>query len=148
LKKIWWLYIIFILFFFMGDIISTMLVTGAIEISEEVMEEIKIDPDCICTVPPKCDTSSVINKEENTKDAMTNIIIVKMICVVLVGLMIFFFKEYTWLALMMLVLVSSGATTMNLSSFFFAYRAYLIFALGIIWILILAFFVNFKEEKE
>lgn len=59
MKKINQLFIIFIILFLFGDIFTTYV--GMSVSKSAIAEKVKIPEKCICTYPPECDSSPVVN---------------------------------------------------------------------------------------
>ena len=117
MKKIWQLYILFVVFFVFGDLISTFVI---IEEKREVaagIREPNMSDECAIRLPPECDRGYIVSKVE--KNPLFKLGLAKILIAVLGLALVFLDKRYILLAI---TSYSFMITTNNLSILFFPYR--------------------------
>ena len=134
MRKIWYLYIIFIVFFLFGDLFSTY-VAMHVEKSS-IAEVVKIPEECICRVPPKCDASPAIQESSFSRIFLGKIILS------LLGLIFVYYNLTPVLALF--VFYSVFATFHNLSIVLYPLKSVMLLAGGIINAIITVCFLKGK----
>ena len=150
MKNIWILYIIMAVFFLLGDIISTALVITNAE--DKLPEEVRFNPKCVCKLPPECETSPYFSNELEKRDsplqAFRNAFIMKIIILVILGAITYYFGAKAWLILLLIALFSVSTTFRNLGLFLFKYYFYVMMGTVLVWIFILNKFVKFREAEN
>jgi len=138
MKKIWKLYIIFVVFFLLGDIGSTYV--GTMVTRSAISSKVAIPEECICTRPTYCDSSPIV---ANSKSNIDLIPILYKLLFVLATLLFIKFGAYVPLALVTFGIIFT--TFLNLASVFFPYRVLFL----IVGVLSNVFLANyFLEEKK
>ena len=141
MKKIWKLYIIFVVFFLLGDIGSTYIATSVK--ASDISSKVAIPEECICTFPPECDTSFIT---ANTKSTLDWKIIIPKLIVVFLPLILIYSKIYIALVLLDMYLIHF--TFANLAGVFYPYRFFIILIGAFINLFLLAHFLIIKEEEK
>ena len=138
MKKIWKLYIIFVVFFLLGDIGSTYISTMVT--SSAIASKVALPEECICTVPASCDTSPIIASSKSNIDIKP---LLYKLLFALIPIILIKFGAYVPLALVTFATIF--VTFANLAATFFPLR-YFFLLTGILLNIYLAGY--FLEEKK
>ncbi len=138
MKKIWILYIIFVIFFLFGDIASTYLATGVK--SSAIASKVELPEQCICTYPPECDMSPIM---KNADSVINWKIILPKLIFALFPLVLIYSKIY--IAMVLLDIYFILFTFSNIATVFFPYAYFIILAGALLNLFLLYYFL---EEKK
>ena len=149
MKNIWKLYIIFLFFFLIGDLISTEIVFFTEEkVKQGLIPDITVPDDCYCQpcqLPTHCDASPLIEKAKSVLNFI--VLIPKFLYALLIFVFIKWYK-FPPLGLMTLTILFILVTIYNLGTGFFKFMPLIILlAIFSVWWL-LKYFVSFKEDKN
>ena len=138
MKKIWQLYIIFVIFFLFGDVASTYIGTSVK--SSSIASKVELPEECICTVPTYCDTSPIIAGSKSNIDLKP--LLFKLLFA-LMPIILIKFSAYIPLALVTFGIIF--VTFANLAVVLFPFRYFFLLFAMLLNIFLAGYFL---EEKK
>lgn len=146
MRKIHKLFIIFVIFFLFADVLTTYL--GMSVKKSAIAEKVKVPEKCICTYPPECDSSPVLNNLESETIKIYNWILpvlLKLIACIILFLIIK--RKNMYLIFGMLDILLIWIVFGNLKAIFFPFRTLFVILAGISIFFFMNYFFKPNENQ-